>query len=210
MIGTSVFLLPALAGLSLAATTSVIWIIMPEVEQRTIEASVISVGPTATSYFLACPTGEDSLDCGLGAGIRLLEGPSTMEWHMTVPEDQSTYDALCAVNSQNTICTFHVDENGLSTSGVETMTDYFSHKIPVTITAGLELLDSGSGSPTNGAGSTITSAPSTLVTASGGSSPSGTGAGTGTTKSGAAGVPRATQNAVLFGVAAAVGGALMI
>jgi hypothetical protein len=65
------------AGL-VAAQTSTVTVLLPEVDQQTIFASVISVGPTATSYFIACPSGENDVDCGLGPGMNLLYGPSVV------------------------------------------------------------------------------------------------------------------------------------
>lgn len=76
-------LLSALAGSSLAQSTTVIDLVIPQVDQQTILASVVSVGPTATEYALSCPTNEDDTECGLGVGFLVKEGPSTMEFHLT-------------------------------------------------------------------------------------------------------------------------------
>lgn len=80
-------LISALAGSALAQSTTVVTILMPQVDQQTIHASVVSAGPTATAYLLECPPGADSLDCGIGTNFRVTEGPSTLEYHMTGGDD---------------------------------------------------------------------------------------------------------------------------
>lgn len=76
----------ATAGATLAAAAEspvVVKILIPMVDQQSIDASVISAGPTATSYFLACPSGSPSDECGLASGISVLYGPSTLEYAMS-------------------------------------------------------------------------------------------------------------------------------
>ncbi len=100
-------LLQALSvGPLLAQSTSVVSLILPDFDNQTILASVISVEATATEYLLACPSGEDATDCGLGPGVTFLQGPSTLEMHLTeslgatasgMPYIESMYvDALLA------------------------------------------------------------------------------------------------------------------
>lgn len=81
-------LLAALASCAYAettssATTSVIDIILPMLDDQAVMGSIVSVDATATSYYLTCPTGESSTDCGLGNGIQVVEGPSVLEVHLT-------------------------------------------------------------------------------------------------------------------------------
>lgn len=72
---------------STSATTtessSVIDIILPMIESQTILGSVVGVDATATTFFLTCPTDSVSLQCGLGKGLELVEGPEVLEVHMT-------------------------------------------------------------------------------------------------------------------------------
>jgi hypothetical protein len=56
---------------------------LPNVDPQTILASIITAGPSSTSYFLACPTAApdfDENDCGLGTGITMVEGPKTFDY----------------------------------------------------------------------------------------------------------------------------------
>lgn len=81
------------------------------------------------------------------------------------------------------------------------MTGYTEYLLPITITAGLEKL-SGAG----GAGATKTSASTTAAptkTQGGGASDAASSSSTG-------GVPQITQNAVIMGAAALVGGVMLI
>ena len=71
------------AALAQSPPLPTVTLILPQIDAQTILAEVLSEGPTATEYFLACPTGEDAVDCGLGHGATVIEGPSTLEWHMT-------------------------------------------------------------------------------------------------------------------------------
>lgn len=82
------FPLLAVAGCAFAATTSsatstVIDITLPMLDDQVVMGSIVSVDATATSYFLTCPTDESEADCGLGNGIGVVEGPSVLEVHMT-------------------------------------------------------------------------------------------------------------------------------
>jgi len=81
---TSLLLAAATAGATLAAAADpvVVKILMPMADSQKIGASVISAGPSATSYFVSCPSGEPSDECGLGSGMKVLYGPSTMAYEM--------------------------------------------------------------------------------------------------------------------------------
>lgn len=80
---TSSLLLAAAAGLAAAQSPVIVKVLVPNVDDQPVVASVISAGPTATSYFVACPTNASPEDCGLGTGFRMLYGPSTMSYDMT-------------------------------------------------------------------------------------------------------------------------------
>lgn len=66
-----------------SASSSVVDIILPMLEPQTIMASVVGVDATATTFFLTCPTDAVSLQCGLGKGLEIVEGPEVLEVHMT-------------------------------------------------------------------------------------------------------------------------------
>jgi hypothetical protein len=81
--------LPVIAGLagsSLAQSTTVVDVLIPQVDQQTILASVVSVGPDATAYSLACPPDTDATDCGIGGGFFVTAGPTTAGWHITIED----------------------------------------------------------------------------------------------------------------------------
>jgi len=108
----------------------------------------------------------------------------------------------CVLTSSVADCTDqHNGESGQPTS--TTISDYTDWIVPITVTAGLELLTGG------GSGTATGTAPTTKLT--GTHSPTTTEAGAaGSTSKSTAGVPRVTQHAVLAGVAAIVGGVAMI
>lgn len=84
-------LLPFLAALASRAyaeaanstTSTVIDVILPMIDDQTIMGSIMGVDATATSYYLSCPTDESSVNCALGNGIAVVEGPDVLEVHMT-------------------------------------------------------------------------------------------------------------------------------
>ncbi len=86
---TSSLLLAAAAGLA-AAASPVVNVLIPGVDQQSIDGSIISAGPTATSFFIACPSGTPGEDCGLASGMEVLYGPSTMNYGMTASDGSST------------------------------------------------------------------------------------------------------------------------
>lgn len=74
------------AGLAAAQSTTIIKILLPMVDPQSIEGSVIAVGPTATTFFVGCPSkaaGDSENQCGLGDGITVTSGTSTYGYAMT-------------------------------------------------------------------------------------------------------------------------------
>lgn len=191
-----------LATAQQAATTSVVSLLLPMVNQKTIVASVMTAAPDATKYLIACPSGMDSNDCGLGTGFTVVNGPSTLSVYMGM--DVVTAEFSCKLDKSVADCTgvFTDKEQRTSSKLEEKFSDLSSYVVPVTITAGLEKLAAVTGT----AGSTGTGA----------TAPNETGASTGSrsqgssTSSSTAGVPRITGNAAVMGAAALVGGAAML
>ncbi|KAK3906304.1 hypothetical protein C8A05DRAFT_29807 [Staphylotrichum tortipilum] len=234
---TSLLLAAATAGATLAAaaeSTTVVQILIPMVDAQAIDASVISAGPTATSYFLACPSGAPSDECGLASGLTVLYGPSTMEYAMSfttqLEGDSSiaSYSATvnCKLNpaKQKADCTGSLNEDGITTTLSETIPNYTSYVVPITVTAGADKLsgnggDDGKASATEGAGSgsaktTMSTATVPTGTAGGASGSAGatgaTGAAGSSSSSSTAGGARATQAAAVVVAAVAAAGAVMM
>ncbi|KAK4100280.1 hypothetical protein N658DRAFT_106065 [Parathielavia hyrcaniae] len=162
------------AGLAAAQSTTVVDILMPMADPQTLLASVISADATATSYFISCPTVTSSEECGFADGLEVLNGPSTMNYAMTISETY-TLSADCQLQPTANlgVCTASMISGASTSTTVDTLSDYSSFFIPVTVTAGLERLSA-------------TTTPST------------------------GGMPQITQNAVLAGAAALVGGAMLL
>ncbi|KAB5571924.1 hypothetical protein GE09DRAFT_648791 [Coniochaeta sp. 2T2.1] len=200
--------LSILTGRSLAQspTSSVVTLHLANFDDQAILASVITANPTATSYLLSCPTDEPADECGLGTGINVLEGPSTLEVHLTAGERSS--DVTCALNGDVADC----DQRAVGPGGLTTMvikyTGVSSWAIPVTVTAGLESLTSGSDSSSSsvvstGSGSTTPTGSATTP------APTGTGAAQ-TTRSSTAGMAAITGNPLVAGVAAILGAGMLV
>jgi hypothetical protein len=79
----------ALVG-TVAAQTTVIPLLLPEFDAQPLVASVVSVGPAATTYTINCAPGTNSNDCGIGAvAPTVVAGPSTWEMHLTEGGDSA-------------------------------------------------------------------------------------------------------------------------
>ncbi|KAK0714878.1 hypothetical protein B0H67DRAFT_644694 [Lasiosphaeris hirsuta] len=221
---SALLLLPVLAGLTVAQTTTVVTLALPFADSQDIHASVIGAGSAATTFSLACPSGTDDTDCGLGEGMTVTEGPSTLAYHYTRGEEFHI-TVHCAITGDDATCAADYSSGSSTELETETIADWAGYRtVPVTVTAGMEKLKSGSGSnpssatPTisaslNTVSSTAVKSGDTLETAPTGTATGtglGAGAGAGATSSSTAGVPRITQHAVLAGVAAVVGGAMML
>ncbi|KAK4033757.1 hypothetical protein C8A01DRAFT_39765 [Parachaetomium inaequale] len=213
------------AGLAAAQSSSaVVNVLLPSFGTEAMVASVISAGPTATSYLVNCPTDTSSEDCGLGDGLKILYGSSTMTYGMTFA-DTNTYTANCKLDpaANTATCEGGVISDGSTSTVVAVFTDYSTFIVPVTVTAGAEKLSGATEANTNTAASATTgpaaSNPTTLATtAAPTNSQQGSTGGAGqtaassssTTSTSTGGMPRVTQNAVIMGAAALVGGAMFL
>ncbi|KAK8019976.1 hypothetical protein PG990_005114 [Apiospora arundinis] len=215
---TAIMLLSA-ASLA-AAQTTVMDMFLPGFEGKNLQASVVTAmtKPPSIQYFVQCAPGTDANDCGLGPGVTVDMAPGS--YALAIDEMPSfTMSVACQVDHGTAVCTDMAagpEANDPGTTTV-TMTDFSAEEffMPVTVTAGMEKLaafTSGSSAtaskPTQEAASSsssVTRAPSAAASpSSGGAAP------TSTTSAGGAAMPQITQHAVLAGVAALVGGAMVL
>lgn len=112
--------------------------------------------------------------------------------------------ARCVIEQQTAVCTTSVLGSEANDPGVETQTltdittaDFF---MPVTVTAGLDKL----------AAATATGAVATAPTSTGAGTGASASASSDATSVSTGGAPYATRNAVMAGVAAIVGGAIVM
>ncbi|KAJ4376778.1 hypothetical protein N0V86_006896 [Didymella sp. IMI 355093] len=84
----STLIVASLVGFA-AAQTSVVSIPFYLLDTQSIEASVVSANPSATTMALNCPTGTDSNDCGLFPEMTLIYGPSTYHIDMGYGDAQA-------------------------------------------------------------------------------------------------------------------------
>lgn len=74
------------AGLAAAQSSTVVSVLLPMLDAQDVEGSVISAGPTATSYMVNCPKDTPAEDCGIPRdGFEVLWGPSTWNYVMADP-----------------------------------------------------------------------------------------------------------------------------
>ncbi|KUI53097.1 hypothetical protein VP1G_00330 [Cytospora mali] len=176
MFARSLTMASALVATTMAQSTSVTTLFLYGAEGDNIVGSVMSVAPGATTYFVNCAPGTDASDCGLGLGVTVVEGPSTFGMHAT-ESGAFTNDVVCKIVSETATCVEtnagpEANDPGTST---EIVSDLSEGVLPVTLTAGLNLL-SGSGSTSasataSGSATSSTAQPSASVS----SGPSATG-----------------------------------
>jgi len=140
---TSVFILLAMAGQSLAQT-STITLYVPGADTQPLVASVVASDPTATTYAVQCAPGTDSNDCGFNGIFTLTEGPATAK--CTFPAELDANGTLaftgyidCALaGTTSAVCIESFDGNEANSPGIttETYTGTDQPYMPVIITAG--------------------------------------------------------------------------
>ncbi|KAK2606125.1 hypothetical protein QQS21_003520 [Conoideocrella luteorostrata] len=207
----SLALLAALAGAAIAAeTTTINMIVMGD--KSPFVGSVIKADSSATTVHVQCPKNTPSESCGLPPdGATITQGASTWQWNWGFS------DSVLGVFTQNANCKLEPAKDLASCTVVKTSASvtqstqtvesgYSSIMYPVTITDGADKL---SAAPGAGATNTIAVSPTASVT-SGSGGASKTSAGAAATSTNAAAGPMVTRNAVLAGVAAAVGGVLAL
>ncbi|AEO60660.1 hypothetical protein MYCTH_2129788 [Thermothelomyces thermophilus ATCC 42464] len=190
-------LLLVTAGLA-AAQLSVVTVVLPQFDQQAIDASVIAAAPTATTYRLNCPPGADSSDCGMPDEFEFVYGPSTFAYTMSLDLPKDTAD-----------CVGTMSKEGLSTVARDTLTDLTSFMLPITITAGLDKLAASTGAGTAPEAPARTTTTGGTTETAGSTGTTGSTVATSSTQTGGV-PPQITQNAVLVGAAALVGGAMLM
>ncbi|ROV87165.1 hypothetical protein VSDG_09981 [Cytospora chrysosperma] len=144
----------ALVATTMAQSTSVTSLFLYGSEGENIVASVMSVASGATTYFINCAEGTDSSDCGFGPGMTFVEGPSTFGLHVT-EADAFTMDVDCKITSETASCVETDAGPEANDPGTFTgvMSDISDSLLPVTITAGLDLLSAGASASATASGS---------------------------------------------------------
>ncbi|KAL7950053.1 hypothetical protein V8C42DRAFT_340928 [Trichoderma barbatum] len=226
----------ALSSAVMAAQSTTVSLLLPYADPQPLVGSVIAVDGSATTYAYGCAPGTPDDKCGFTASATVTQGPTTWGFFTTYSGDEDgayTQGGHCKLNTAEDVasCSMFMtmtDEAGSVTSTAsDASIDFLTYQLPVTITAGLEKLKANPGATaTDGstAGPTNTGASETSqTTASSGASSTTlarqttaatTGTRTASTTAGpsstnAAGVVNA-QNGLLAGVAAIVGGVMML
>ncbi|KAF4463385.1 hypothetical protein FALBO_9797 [Fusarium albosuccineum] len=223
----------AVAAAAVGAQTTTVDIFLPIVDKQPLDASIVGGSAEATTFAIHCPKGTPSDECGLPGTQTVIAGPSTVHYTYSVEGDGDEYgymtqDLQCSLDSKRDMATCSItmaqEISGSEESQVTTTSakGYLEFVVPVTVTAGFANLKSASaGDDDASAGASATDSEST-----GASKPKATGAAatdavestsaagsdaaaTPVSTDNAAG-PMVTQNAVLAGVAAVVGGAAML
>ncbi|KFG83900.1 hypothetical protein MANI_016816 [Metarhizium anisopliae] len=221
MVRAALPLLAALAGSAVAAETTTVKILVLGDESPFV-GSVVNVDSSATTFAVQCPSGTPSDECGLPpGGATITQGESTWQWSLGMSNSEMgvlTQKANCKLDPSKDVaaCKIEFTEGSQVTSSEVTESGYKTSMFPVTITAGADKLSASPGASATNGGSNSASETATAKTtqASKTSKTSSTGeagqpgeaAATSTTGKNAA--PAVTQNAVLAGVAAIVGGVL--
>lgn len=83
----SLVAISALTGMAVAQTSSIMSLFLPQdiFDSQPLVGSVVAAAPTRIEYFVTCPEGEDSNDCGLGSGVSVTMQPGTYALGLNEP-----------------------------------------------------------------------------------------------------------------------------
>ncbi|RYP33586.1 hypothetical protein DL767_004701 [Monosporascus sp. MG133] len=148
----------ALTGMTAAQSSVVSSLFLPGFDSQSLVASIVTAGPRMMEFFVECAPGVDANDCGVGPGVSVTMQPGTYELGINDPP-AFTMSERCVIEQQKAVCTMSALGSEANDPSVETTTmedittaDFF---MPVTITAGFDMLAEATG------GSTATPAQST-------------------------------------------------
>ncbi|KAF7550964.1 hypothetical protein G7Z17_g5378 [Cylindrodendrum hubeiense] len=200
----SLFLLALYSGAAAAAAAkTTVKVDFIGYNQEGVQASIVDVDSAATTFALSCP---ESASCYVpGGSMNFTYGPSTMAYTFVDDESHITNSLSCKLTPSKDVadCTGVVESKAsgtVRTSAIKTTASgYTATAINVTITAGATKL-SANAAETTGSDATA----STVATAA------ATGSSSTASNTDNGGGPVATQNVVLAGFVAAVGGAVML
>lgn len=152
-------MLASLLGLAAAQSTT-LSIPFYLLDNQSIEASVVSANPTATTLAMNCPSGTDGNDCGLFPSMYLTYGPSTYHIDMGVGDAAVFTGFEDCVQGATATCTEFATGSEANFPGTTTATYEGAEiiTIPVTVTAGADML--GSAQATGSASQTASGASS--------------------------------------------------
>ncbi|KAL4863070.1 hypothetical protein BDV12DRAFT_177987 [Aspergillus spectabilis] len=144
-------LLPAMASLAYAEST-VTSMFMYGADEQPLAASIVGNDATATTYFINCPPGTDSNDCGMGPGMTVIARKDVTSW---IFDEGPAFEftAQCSVEGTKAVCTESAAGSEANFPGVSTTTTTVDY-LPVTVTAGkVTEVESTAGSTASSTGS---------------------------------------------------------
>ncbi|EFY87547.1 hypothetical protein J3458_002151 [Metarhizium acridum] len=220
MVRAALPLLAALAGSAVAAETTTVKILVLG-DESPLVGSVVNADSSATTFAVQCPSGTPSDECGLPPdGATITQGESTWQWNYGMSNSELgvfTQKANCKLDPSKDVaaCSVEITEGSQVTSSETTESGYKTSMFPVTITAGADKLSaSPRASATNGGSNSVSETAAGKTTQASKTSSAGEvgkpGEAAATSTTGKNAAPAVTQNAVLAGVAAIVGGVLAI
>ncbi|KAI0007327.1 hypothetical protein F4779DRAFT_592394 [Xylariaceae sp. FL0662B] len=212
----SLLFISAMAGTIMAQTSAISSLFLPGFEGSSLLGSVMTANPTMTQYFVQCAPGTDANDCGLGPGVSVTMQPGTYAFDIADPPS-FTMSERCVFDQDTAACTTSISGPEANDPGVVTTTltgvtsDDFL--MPVTITA-----NTFTAASVTAAAATSKPAESTADSAHSGdhtsaaptSTESKTSSSTEAPSPTTAGAPYVTGGAIMAGIIAIMGGALVL
>lgn len=226
----------AFSSAVLAAQSTTVSLLLPFADPQILVGSVVAADDTATTYVYGCAPGEDPTKCGFETSQTVTQGPSTWIFTNTYTGDEGgvyTEGGNCKLNTakDQASCSVFMQAqltNSVTASASEGTESFLSFQLPVTITAGLDKLKAAPGATATGDSTTAPSSTGASETSQTASTGAGSGSttlakqttatSTGTRTASTTAAPSSTnaagivnaQNGLLAGVAAVVGGVMML
>ncbi|RYP58081.1 hypothetical protein DL769_009113 [Monosporascus sp. CRB-8-3] len=212
---SSLVVISALMGMTVAQSSVVSSLFLPGFDSQSLVASIVTAGPRMMEFFVECAPGVDANDCGAGPRVSVTMQPGTYELGINNPP-AFTMSERCVIEQQKAVCTMSALGSEANDPGVETTTmedittaDFF---MPVTITAGFDVLAAATATDAGATGGSTTSPARSTEDSPVTSGPVGTetSASTEETSVSTGAAPRITRDAIVGGAAALVGAAFAL
>ncbi|KAH8692024.1 hypothetical protein BGW36DRAFT_386843 [Talaromyces proteolyticus] len=168
----------SLLGSASAASSQVVTMLLPNMNDEPWVASVVGENDAATTYAVNCGSGTSD-DCGGVPGFTAMQGSKTAGYYFSLTASDVLVSYGCSVGGSTTaICTEAVTGTGAMSPGTSTFTlgpsDLPLMEQPVTVTAGSITQDTSSATSAVSAVSAASAASAASATTTSGGPPSST------------------------------------
>jgi len=130
--------LVALSLLGLTVAQSTVALFLPGFDSQPLQATIVTAGPSATTYVVACSPGTDATQCGVPSGITVVQGASMYQLSQAFADFTVVID--CSLGgTTGAVCSQYGKSPSTDVSLASSVITYSASQItflPVAITTG--------------------------------------------------------------------------